>query len=176
MVNDCIMWGMVDDKGEFVKRDGLYSNKDSLLISHDLMALRGLDETEKWLHTRGKHVKKMKVVIDNTGEYSYFAATVNGVPDIDMIDFGCYHQDKEACRRGVALYLTRHSNDDKSSRFEITDNDNNALNTFIFFSDTTKRKSKKAQKAYDTLIANVEKVFEQHGITIEKIYATEAEK
>lgn len=87
---------------------GFFKDEYSLLVSFDIIPLRGLDETRELLNQKGKII---------TGDFSespdlrskndrFFIPFLNGKPDVDAIDWGCDSQEYIPCLATLCAFIT----------------------------------------------------------------------
>lgn len=80
-------------KGES-KPGVLFKTKRSLLVSYDMIPLRGLENAERDLNENGRIVKG-ELVIDNKNPHFYVPFKVNA-PHLHSIDWGCCKNNYES--------------------------------------------------------------------------------
>lgn len=82
---------------------GFFKTKKSLLISYDMMPLRGLRRCERDLNKEGKIVRGDLVQVERS---DHFVPYKNEKPDIDAIDWGCDRPEYELCLSSWASYAS----------------------------------------------------------------------
>jgi hypothetical protein len=149
-------WVLFNQDGQVQKESGVHKSKESLLISYDLLPLRGLEQCESHLVSKGLVPTKVEVIKSN-GESQGFAPTVNGIHDIDMMDYGAFSANRDAVLWSVAIYLGDEYKGRGVDRFGITEKERAALWAYVIF-DTAKVKGttrKKAREYIDTALSSI---------------------
>ena len=160
-------WALIGTDGNPTKETGMWESKESLLISYDMMPLRGLEQCEKHLRSKGLTPTEVEIVVNNNHHHG-FAPIVNGVPDMDMMDYGAFGAIEERVLDGIVLYLFDGYKGRGVERFHITNDEQNACNAFTFF-DVIKVKGTTRKKAFETLKSKVEAVLSRTKIVIEAV-------
>ena len=159
-----IGWALIDIGGIPTKETGIFKTKKSLLISYDMIPLRGLEKCESHLQSKGLIPREVEVVVAKDKHCHGFAPTVNGTPDIGMMDYGAFDTLESVVLGATALYLS----DDGAKRFHITNNERGALHSFFFF-EMVKVKGTTRKKAFEKLQSEVDAIFHHTKIVIEGV-------
>ena len=150
-----IGWTMYKSDNTPYKDISVSKTRESLLISYDMISLRGLDQCEEHLLSKGIKVTEVEIIVDPNHKHG-FAPVVEGIPDIDMIDYGAFSDFKDVSFLNTALYL--------SDCHYIMREERCTLFNYFFFD---KRKGRK--KTFEKLRAKVENIFLDQKISIEGI-------
>ena len=160
-------WALIGTDGNPTEGTGVWKTKKELLISYDLMPLRGLEECEKWLRSKGAIPTEVEIIVNNNHHHG-FAPIINGVPDMDMMDYGAFGTLEKTVLNAIVLYLFDGYKGRGVERFHITNEEQNACNAFTFF-DVIKVKGTTRKKAFDVLKAKVDALFGRTKIVIEAV-------
>lgn len=160
-------WALIGIDGKPIEGTGVWKTKKDLLISYDLMPLRGLEECENWLRSKGAIPTEVKIIVNNNHHHG-FAPTVNDIPGIDMMDYGAFGATEKTVLNAVVLYLFDGYKGRGVERFHITNEEQNTCNAFTFF-DVIKVKGTTRKKAFETLKPKVEAVLSRTKIVIEAV-------
>jgi hypothetical protein len=148
-------WTLCKPGNTLYKHISVSKTRESLLISYDMIPLRGLDQCEKHLLSKGIKVTEVEIIVDHDHKHG-FAPVVEGIPNIDMIDYGAFSDLKDVVFLNTALYLTDCPHIIREERATLYN---------YFFLD--KRKVRK--KAFEKLRAKVESILLDQKISIEGI-------
>ena len=157
-------WALIGTDGIPAKETDVYKTKKSLLISYDMMPLRGLEKCESHLQSKGMMPRVVEIVVAKDTHCHGFAPTVNGTPDIDMMDYGAFGTPESMVFEATALYLS----DAGVEGFCITNDERNTLNSFSFF-EVVKVKGTTRKKAFENLKSKVGAILYRTKIVIDAV-------
>lgn len=160
-------WTLIGIDGNLTERTGVWKTKKDLLISYDMMPLRGLEECKKWLQSKGMYPTEVEIVVNNNHHHG-FAPIINGIPDIDMLDYGAFGATEREVLNAATLYLFDSCKGGGVERFCITNEEQNICNAFTFF-EVIKVKGTTMKKAFEKLKSEVDTILHRTKIVIEKV-------
>ena len=147
-------------------RTGLDSTKKDLLISYDLIGLRGLDACEQNLIGRGMIPTEVEVEVCPEGEQTFWWETVDGALTTDQ-DSGYPTREHLFLWRCLHWYL----------QGTFPGEERKVLHRFYWLTDAKSLcvQDRRRQSTYDRLKVQAEAIFQRHGIAFVPIRVTKAE-
>jgi len=112
------------------KPKGFFKTEHSLLISYDMMPLRGLDNARNDLNKKGQITTGY--LVEGEGDPPLFVPFKNGIADIEAIDWGCNSKERDRCLGALCLYMSFLPEESHHNRFGISDEDNQSLRGFYW--------------------------------------------
>ena len=160
-------WALVGTDGNPTEGTGVSKTKKNLLIGCDMVPLRGLEECENWLRSEKTIPTEVEIAV-NSKHHHGFAPVINGIPDIDMMDYGAFGTTEKSVLDSVVLYLFDGYKGRGVERFHTTNEEQNICNAFTFF-EAIKVKGTTRKKALEKLKSEVAAIFGRTKITIEGV-------
>ena len=109
---------------------GFFKTERSLLISYDMMPLRGLDNARDNLNKKGRIATGY--LVEGEGDPPLFVPFKNGVADVEAIDWGCNSKERDRCLGTLCFYVSFSPEEPHRNRFGISDEDNQSLRGFYW--------------------------------------------
>lgn len=106
---------------------GFFKDERSLLISYDMIPLRGLPETREALNQKGEIA--VGYLIEDKGN-SLFVPFKDGHADIEAIDWGCRGNTYGRCLRSLCYFVSFSPGEWRCNKFSIPNEDNIILREF----------------------------------------------
>ena len=160
-------WTLVGTDGNPTEGTGVSKTKKDLLIGYDVVPLRGLEECENWLRSKKTIPTEVEIAV-NSKHHHGFAPVINGIPDIDMMDYGAFGATEKSVLDSVALYLFDGYKGRGVERFRVTIEEQNACNAFTFF-EVIKVKGTTRKKAFEKFKSEVDALLCRAKIVIEAV-------
>jgi len=158
---------LIGPDGNTTEETGVWKTKKDLLISYDMMPLRGLEQCENHLQSKGMIPTEVEIVV-NDNHHHGLSPSVSGIPDIDMMDYGGFGTSEKRVLDAIVLYLSDGYKGRGVERFNITKEEQNILNSFVFF-DVIKVKGTTRKKAFEKLQSEIDSILHRTEIVIEKV-------
>lgn len=113
---------------------GFFEDEQSLLISYDMMPLRGLDACRQALNEKGR-IAQGNLIASEAG--TIYVVFRNDTPDIKAIDYGCYasfdsslNSAYDLCLRSLCQYVSFYAFEPHKNKFGISTGENETLRAF----------------------------------------------
>lgn len=120
---------------------GFFKDERSLLVSYDMIPLRGLDVARDDLNREGKITTG--TLVEDEGA-TLFVPFKDGIADIPSIDWGCRSNRYDRCLRSLCFYASFLTHEEKThhNRFGISMEQNLVLREYKWreFSDDKRRR------------------------------------
>lgn len=147
---------------------GFFKDEHSLLISYDMIPLRGLDKTREILNQEGRITAGQ--LVEGEGE-ALFVPFKNGQPDLAAIDWGCSAKGYDFCLRKLCFYVSFIPFYPKENKFGISNDENVTLRAFHWRSLSD---DKRRQRPLIKIKPQVEKVLANLGFQIKQVKFVES--
>lgn len=103
--------------GEELYGQSVFKDEHSLLVSYDMIPLRGLEECKKHLISKGLIPTKCLVYATEGEQFDFWTCTISGQLSLHMMDWGVHKQSKERVLSSMAFYFS----DERNGEIEEAD-------------------------------------------------------
>lgn len=121
---DKVIWTWLKDG----QPRGFFESKRSLLISYDLIPLRGLDNTRDDLNEEGRITTGH--LVESEDDPLLFVPFRNGVADIEAIDWGCGAKRHDHCLWSLCFFVSFSPSERYDNKLGVSDSDNENLREY----------------------------------------------
>lgn len=104
--------------------EGFFKDEHSLLLSYDMIPLRGLSETKEVLNQKGEIVTGR--LVECKGE-PLFVPFRDGQVDLEAVDWGCHRDTYDLCLCSLCHFVSFRSSEPHCNKFGASDEENAEL-------------------------------------------------